>query len=240
MCGMLGLFARTALHDLAPKRWMGSVDVLENGTLDDLCPSIESIYGITPFLAKAILKNHELALHLAYYSQNDRPESLLEACEALYDELTAWSIESEEFATINAHDGPALAVAGAQATAFYNATLIYHLRTIQQCNRAHLRGEQQKVLEAMNRAEDLKTWHQRNTYWAAPITWPAFIASCEAVKEDREAWACWWNRVQTYGLANYAKQWRMVRQVWTEQDIADDGTDWRKLLFDMGVRIIPV
>ena len=239
MCKMLGLFARTALYEPDGTPWPGFVATTGDTSFDDLWPSIEFIYGITPFLAKAILKNHELASYLAYYKK-DYPESLVEACEAFHDELLSWTIDSEAFSTINADDGPALVVAKAQATAFYNATLIYHYRTIQQCERQEQRKEQKEVLQAMNQAEDLKAQSRRLGYWAAPITWPAFISSCEAVGEERKQWAMWWDRVQRYGLANYAGQKSLIHQIWARQDDEECKTDWREILFDMNVRIIPV
>ena len=149
MCRMLGLFARTALYDPHGKPWPGSIATGDDSRFEDLGPSVEFIYGITPYLAKAMFNNHELAAYLDYYD-GDYPESLVEACESFHDELISWDIDSEGFSTLSLEDGPSLGVARAQVTAFYNAILIYHYRSVQRCHREELESEQREVLKAMN------------------------------------------------------------------------------------------
>lgn len=145
-------------------------------------------------------------------------------------------------------------IARAQAKAFHNAALIYYYRSIQQCSRDCLYQEQRAVLDAMNEAEELKVKasstgnigpgsasasSQTQSSFPAPITWPAFVASCEAVGEERQAWDGWWRRVQGYGMRNYGQQYATVCRIWERMDENESG-DWREVLADLGVRILPV
>ena len=238
---MLRLFAQTSQAYPGPKPWSGEFTRFDNLNLDDLEAScVEFIYGITPFIATAISQIFQLSQYLAYYAEDEYPETLIEACEDLGDGLLAWRIESEPFSTIDASDEQMFGVARAQATAFYNAALIYYYRSIQKCEREELHEEQRATIEAMNLAEDLKSHAPEHHHWAAPITWPAFIASCEAVGGDRQHWAPWWDRVQSYQMANYVKQKAIVHSVWEWADSQDGPADWREILADMNVRIIPV
>ena len=237
---MLHLFAHTALFQPEPEPWLG-VDRVSNGAgLDFLEPSIEFIYGITPSIARDILKVYRLTQYIAYYKDQEYPETLLQACETLGDELCSWRISSEPFSTIDPKQEHMLEIARAQAKAFYYAALIYYYRSVQKCTRECLHLEQQAAIAAMNEAEDLKLAFGKDSSLPAPITWPAFIASCEAVDEDRQHWDKWWNRVQKYRMGNYSKQQNIVRTVWAELDNGETAIDWREVLAAMNLRIIPV
>jgi arginine metabolism regulation protein II len=240
ICKMLRLFAQTVQaiprFESSPVEYTG----LDNLGLDDLEACIEFTYGITHFLANAIFKIFHLSQCLAHCHENAYPEALLDACEALGDELLSWKIESESFSTIDATDERMLGVAKAQATAFYNATLIYYFRSIQRCERKELRAEQRATLEAMNLAEDLKSNSPQHHHWPAPITWPAFIASCEAEDGDRLGWSRWWARVQDYRMNNYLKQRGIVERIWQRIDDSDISIDWREILAEMDIMVIAV
>lgn len=133
-----------------------------------------------------------------------------------------------------------LKVAHAQARAFYYAALIYYFRSVQACSRESLHGEQQAAIAAMNEAEDLKLACGDDGSLPAPITWPSFIASCEAVGEDQQDWERWWSRVQKYRMGNYSKQQTIVRRVWEECEKNEALIDWRDVLAAMNLRILAV
>ena len=93
----------------------------------------------------------------------------------------------------------------------------------------------------MNRAEDLKTELSNAVARPAPITWPAFIASCEAVGEFRQLWSTWWERVRVYHMLSYTEQFHAITRVWSASD--EDGSntfDWRRALKALNIRILPV
>lgn len=238
---MLHLFAQTALPQPEPKPWPGVDHVPTGADFDYSEPSIEFIYGITTSIAGAILKIYRLTQYLAFYEDQVYPQSLMQACETLGDELCSWTIYSEPFSAIDPNQGHMLKIARAQARAFHSAAMIYYYRSIQKCARECLRLEQRNAITAMNEAEDLKDSFCKDTSsFPAPITWPAFIASCEAIDEDRQDWDKWWSRVQRYQMGNYSRQQSIVHGVWAQLDNSEVSMDWREALSAMNLRIIPV
>ncbi|KAF2647993.1 hypothetical protein K491DRAFT_613660 [Lophiostoma macrostomum CBS 122681] len=240
ICSMLNLFTQTALYRCHPQPWRDDLLVLDEPTLNGVSNCVEFLYGTTPTITRAMIKTLRLSQCLTFYGDQPLPEPLLEACEDLHDELLAWNIECEYFTTIDITDTTMLEIAKAQATAFYNSTLIYYYRSIQNCNRVKLHKEQQEVLAALNLVEDLKPSSSSHSYFAAPVTWPAFLASCEAVGQERVAWEKWWDRVKCYRMANYVKQKFIIDSIWARIDNDGDTTDWRSILSAMNVRVIPV
>lgn len=240
ICTMLHLFAQTARSAPEAKPWGGSFEFNKGVGVDSLSPSVEYIYGISRATASALLKIYKLSQYLTYYKDASYPEALMQECENLGDELCSWSIDSEEFSALGPERTPMSEIARAQAKAFHHAALIYYYRSVQHCNGADLHIEQQAVLAAMDEAEALKRVAPGHVATPAPITWPAFIASCEAVGEDRDHWRDWWARIQRYGMSNYAKQQDVVLSVWAALDPPSEMTNWRNVLSESGIRILPV
>lgn len=238
---MLRLFAQTALPWPDPTPWSTSNNTGPDRTDHDFAdPSIEYIYGITTNLARMIKRIYEMTQHLAFYRDIECPATLLAACEELGDHLNSWSIDLEPFSAIGTEREDARQVARAQSRAFHSAALIYYHRSVQNCKREYLNSEQENTLLAMNEAEDLKIRLIKGGSAPAPLTWPAFIASCEAIGEYRQRWNRWWSRVEKYRLKNFSKQHSIVQQVWRKLDRSGYPMDWRDVLVEMNFRIIPV
>lgn len=243
ICKMLRLFAQTTLCSPEPEPWPGSNMTFREADFDSLSPSIEYIYGIARPTAGALLKTYRMTQILAHYRQAhlDLPDALLQACEDLGDELASCSVSSETFSAIGSQSQQMLAVARAQATAFDAAAKIYYSRSVQSCRREDLTEEQLTTIAALNEAEDIKAALGGTVSLPAPITWPAFLASCEAVGGVRDRWIEWWQRIQSYQMRNYAKQFGVVQSVW---DMVDEeqhlDMDWREVLVALRVRILPV
>ena len=240
ICRMLLLFAQTTVAQPKPKPWPGFDNAPTWTDFHFLEPNVEFLYGITISIAQAVFKVYQLTQYLSYYKDKVYPQSLMEACERLGDELCSRMISSEQFSTLDSKEGQMLRVAHAQARAFHYATLIYYYRSVQKCARESLSFEQQTAVAAMNEAEDLKSSLDVAGSFPAPIAWPAFIASCEAVGEERQHWDKWWSRVQRYRMGNYYRQHCTVRGVWAKLDNSHMVIDWREALMEMKLRIIPV
>ncbi|KAL4773908.1 fungal-specific transcription factor domain-containing protein [Aspergillus nidulans var. acristatus] len=245
ICKMLHLFGRTTRIHTERRAWPGYDYVPRGADFDTLEPSIEFIYGITTSIAGAIFRIYRLSQYLAYYREQGRPypDSLLQSCETLGDELCSYTINSESFAEMDSTEAEPymIDIARAQAKAFQGAARIYYYRSIQQCARSRLHHEQQEVLAALNEAENHKITFGKDGALPAPISWPAFVASCEAVGEQRRQWDGWWSRVRVYGMGNYSKQHATVHRVWRSLDAdPDESMDWREALAAMGIRILPV
>ncbi|GAB1734927.1 hypothetical protein NU219Hw_g6t1 [Hortaea werneckii] len=237
---MLRLFASTALHNPEEDAWPGSKLSFRDADAAALSPSVEYLYGVTRDTASAIMKTYRLRQMLRYYTETtlEHPEAFLQACEDLSDELAC---PSSSFSTMEPGDQQMLSIAHAQEEAFHAATRIYYSRSIQSCPRQDLNSEQHIVLNAMNRAEDLKTELSNAGSRPAPITWPAFIASCEAVGEVRQLWSAWWERVRVYHMLSYTEQFHAINKVWSASNENYSNTfDWRQALKTSNIRILPV
>ncbi|KAJ5097879.1 fungal-specific transcription factor domain-containing protein [Penicillium argentinense] len=239
ICTMLRLFAQTAHPNPEPSPWVSNRPWFETRACDYTNPSIEYLYGITSTIARSIDKIYVATQHITYYKSRLLPSGLLEACEALGDELCSWTMCSESFSAVGSEEDDTLPVAHAHATAFHYASLIYYYRSVQNRDRNILTMEQEATLAAMNEAEDLKDHLFEPKSRPAPISWPAYIASCEAVGAQREKWERWWIRVQSYRLKNFSKQYATVRGLWKNLD-RHQTSDWRKELEALNIHIIPV
>ena len=243
MCKMLRLFAQTTLCDPEPDAWPGNHITFKEIDLSTLSPSIEYLYGITSFTAGCIMKTYRLTQMLAYCNHESLAyqDELLQACEDLGDELASWSVSYLTFSAIGSENQHMLSIAQEQEKAFHAATQIYYCRSVQFCPREDLAIEQRAAITAMNEAEDQKMTLGGSVSRPAPITWPAFIASCEAVGEARHEWIAWWQRIQAYQMRNYAQQLRAVGEIWSALDEHPEKTmDWRPALAALNIRILPV
>lgn len=243
ICKMLRLFAQSTLFEPEAEAWPGTNITFREIDLNTLSPSIEHIYGITRSTAGTLLKTYRLTQMIAFCKRaaTECPVGLLQASEDLGDQLASWSISPETFSSIWPEEEQMLQIARAQEKAFHETTRIYYYRSVQSCLREDLAAEQCAAIDAMNEAEDLKANLGRPVEKPAPITWPAFLASCEAVGEARQRWSEWWQRIQSYQMMSYAQQFGVVREIWSKLD--EDRTcttDWREILAALEIRILPV
>ncbi|KAH6955952.1 fungal-specific transcription factor domain-containing protein, partial [Ilyonectria sp. MPI-CAGE-AT-0026] len=192
----------------------------------------EHIYGITPSIAAAIQETCDLSELLMQYDglpQGSIPDHLLQACEALGDRLLSWRLMSESVISIPADDESMLKIFTQQSNAWHRAALIYYYRRIQRFSSEDLVDDVQYIADQMHAAEDAKA-HISQDLVMAPITWPGFIASCEAIGPQRDLLRNWWERIEKYHIGNIARQWDIVQQLWLRDDqMQRDGlgaADW--------------
>ena len=73
----------------------------------------------------------------------------------------------------------------------------------------------------------------------APIAWPAFIASCEAIPELQDAWRFWWVEVQKYQIGSIEKLWIIVQEVWENRALGNtEMPGWVPVLRKKGGKVI--
>lgn len=157
--------------------------------------------------------------------------------ETLKNELCSWTIESEPFSSISNEQGTMHEIARCQARAFHSAVLIFYHRTIED-SPINLEPEVRVIWTNLTEAENLKDEFMGGEKRAAPMSWPAFIAACEAA--DRLPWVGWWNRVQGYRVGNFTKQWRVIQRLWEIMDTHENVTSWRDALKVSGELILPI
>ncbi|KAF4443620.1 lysyl oxidase-like protein 2 3 4 [Fusarium austroafricanum] len=222
----LALLSDSMSFEPSSSSWGNNDDsiVSEYATLQ-LSECFEYTYGITPAITMAIHEACRLSKHLIRFRQEseDLPDDFLEACEELGNKLESWRFEAEAIMVNFCGDELSLSVFPYYAKAWHGAALIYYYSCIQGIERADLVREVDKVGEDMHSAEDLKAvpgslWQEKSM---APITWPAFVASCNAIKDRRGIWERWWKRVLCYNLGNMTRQWDLVQKIWGILDDAE-------------------
>ncbi|KAJ4110318.1 hypothetical protein NW768_012078 [Fusarium equiseti] len=188
-----------------------------------------------------------LAEHLTRFRQNkeDLPDDFLESCEELGNKLQSWRFESENMTSFHGSGDFRMAVFSQQAQAWHAATLVYYYTCIEDVGRADLILEVDHTAAYIQVAEDIKSTPEAvgEGESMAPITWPAFIASCNATSDRRDVWKRNWERMLCYQLENVGNQWEIVQQIWKILDAAESQgkyLSWTEAYGMVGINILPV
>ncbi|RGP79420.1 lysyl oxidase 2 3 4 [Fusarium longipes] len=246
----LALLSRTMSFKASPLPWSDRDEQAassEDATIQSgVC--YEYVYGIKPGIAVAINRTCRLAEHLIRAreeGEQQMPDAFLEGCEELGDMLESWRLEEERPTSISSDDDLGLLVFTHQAKAWHSAALIYYYTRIQGAQPADLIQEVTAVAEHMYATEDIKSrlgiMKQDNPM--APITWPAFIASCNALRDMRQVWKTWWEGLRRYKIGNIDKQWNVIQRIWEVLDTAKsmgNQSCWTKAYDIVGIHVLPV
>ncbi|XEV04664.1 hypothetical protein FSHL1_009951 [Fusarium sambucinum] len=226
----LALISRTMLFKPSSLPWHDSNEQATAAEDEAIQSSAcyEYIYGIKPSIAVAINRACRLAEHLLRVreeGEQQMPDTLLEGCEELGDMLESWRLEEESLTPISSDDDLGVLIFTHQAKAWHAAALIYYYTRIQGAQPTDLMQEVTSVAEHMYAMEDIKSRLGVSTQGTpmAPITWPAFVASCNALGDMR--------------------QWSVVQRIWEILDIAKntgDQSDWTKAYDEVGICILAV
>ncbi|RFN52968.1 lysyl oxidase-like protein 2 3 4 [Fusarium flagelliforme] len=245
----LSLMSRTVSFKPSPTSWDTTSDkthVAETMILQS-SQCYEYVYGITVAIAPAINEICHLAEHLTRFRQSkqDLPDDFLESCEELGNKLQSWRFESENITSFPGSGDFRMALFTQQAKAWHAAALIYYYTRIQDVKRAELIPEVDHVAEYIQAAEDIKLTSETigQGESMAPITWPAFVASCNATSNRRDVWRRCWERMLCYKLENVSKQWDIVQQIWQILDVAESqgkSFSWTDAYDIVGINILPV
>ncbi|KAJ5579776.1 uncharacterized protein N7459_005761 [Penicillium hispanicum] len=237
ICRFLTLLGRTTSVDLQPRSWTIDDWCLEAPLFNEEDRDIEYIYGVTPALGNLLHQTCQIAEALALYKDFEIPQSVLDARHALRFNLFTWKIQPDDFVLIKS-DRKMMEIIRCQAHAFYSAILIFYCRAVEHHPLIDLGSQVANVWESLTRAETLKERDMEKQRLSAPMSWPAFIAACEAT--DRERWRTWWERVQRYNLGNFRRQWNVIQEVWSITDAHPNGICWRDALQSSGQLVLPI
>ncbi|GMG13226.1 unnamed protein product [Aspergillus oryzae] len=195
----------------------------------------EFTFGITADIAAAIQEITDLYECLQFYRQAQAPipEGLLEACEDLGDRLLSWTLSADKVPSFNDRGTDELDIFKHHSHAWHGAALIFYLNCIQGAKPQDLVDEVATVASHMLAVEEIKSKHIANQM--APISWPAFIASCCAL--NREPWEAWWLDVQKYGIGSIRRQYTIVQEIWSEMD-TNSSEGWLQILHRRDIQVL--
>ncbi|KAJ5817797.1 hypothetical protein N7447_007805 [Penicillium robsamsonii] len=238
ICHFLSLLARTTAHELEPRPLTTEGPFFEEPYFYDDDTNIQYMYGITPYLGNLLQRTCQLAEYLAFYQDVEMPTLLLEACSSLHHEIFSWHIDFESFDLIALEDPTMLEVIRYQALAFHSAIVIFYYQAIENSNPVDLQQRVGAIWTNLSLAEDLKDAYSYGEKRAAPMSWPAFIAACEAT--DRRPWVEWWERVQGYSMGNFKRQWKVIQEIWSIMNLDENVVNWRDALKQSGKLVLPI
>jgi arginine metabolism regulation protein II len=238
ICRFLSLLARTTAHELESRPWRIEAPFFEQPYFQDDDTNVQYMYGITPYLGNLLQRTCQVAEYLAFYQDVEMPTTLLEECSALHDEIFFWDIHSESFHLIALEEPTMLEIIRCQALAFHSAIVISYYRTIDSSSPVDLQQRVATIWKNLSLAEDLKDVYSSGEKRAAPMSWPAFIAACEAT--DRQPWVEWWERVQGYSMGNFRRQWKVIQEIWSIMNSDKNVVNWRDALKQSGKLVLPI
>ncbi|CAI7663877.1 unnamed protein product [Penicillium discolor] len=244
----LALISRTVSFEATMSPWLG-IEADISHTEDMAIQSsncYEYMYGITPAIAAMIQETCRLGEFVAQFERQRQPipDDLLHACETLGDTLLSWSLENERISSSVTSDDLMTTLFNHQAKAWHYAALVYYYRRIQHYKPMDVRKEVQDIIEHLDAAEDVKSRSKcRRVRILAPITWPMFIASCDAIGPQRDSCKLWWHRVDHYGITNISKQLDIVQRIWEKVDANRNELGplcWMDIFGSMGINVLPL
>lgn len=248
----LSTIAETTNHRLEPLEYPGS-DETNDGDLttrlstpfDSENNCVEFMYGVTPRLANYIHAITKLSRYQAFYAKkgSDMPQSLHDDSEELKQSIKSWNIESETFSSIDPSDSLMLSVAQNCAMSFHSAIQLYYHARVTPCSVNERASLSQDALDALEAAERCKRKSMRyGTDIMAPISWPAFIAACEAPENLHNEWQIFWEKLIKYRIGNLEKVWEVVKNVWIakNEDALNESPSWNAVLRERDTAILAV
>lgn len=205
--------------------------------------SLEFTYGITARLADLLRRTSRLAQARRYYRGSNQPESteFLSARDGLFRDLMDWDISQEALPSFPASDDITTLLASTHIQAFAAGIRVYFHARVLPCDEAEMQSLVQSVASHLTSIETIK---RRTGYDATPtaaISWPGFIASCQASPPNRDVWSKWWIQMQDYHIGNLDTLWSVVQEIWSWQDPGvHDDAPWTLILEHTGRRILAI
>lgn len=247
----LKVLSCTTSIDLPLLQWASSEDNLTPFSQDEFPDShgLEHTYGITSTLAGFMSRITTFSQHISYFvSQNITiPNSFIAACSDLSASLLAWSLEDEELPSLQYTDPAIQQIGGLHITAFAQALRVHFFTRVLPCGTSELAQHVQSVADSLNCIERIKAdlcfrnATETCNKMTASLTWPGFIASCEAESDNRSPWYDWWQSMLNYRIGNIARLWEIVQESWTLRDSGvQEVPAWVPVLRRTGQRILAV
>jgi arginine metabolism regulation protein II len=182
--------------------------------------SLEHTFGITPSIATMIYRTHKIW----FYAQGrtclpDLPEDEVnDSLAKLAEGFETWDPDLETYASVVGDDIKNLALLRSLSTSFYYSARIYFhccFRFGSSCYDSTPARLSDLTLMALEQSElDRPPASKHGT----PLSWPAFVAACEAPPTLRARWTCYWQTLLLHGIGTQQAAWRIVQRVWEKKN----------------------
>lgn len=211
---------------------------------------LEVTYGITYSLARLMRRIVARSQNISFYVSKDMPlpTSLIAACTKLSDDISEWSIDTEPLSELFLLDSErdrhiSLQLARSHLLAFAHCLRVYYHTRILPCSSSEMSRYVEIVAQHLMNIENIKSEANFDSNVAATITWPGFIASCEARQgSERDVWRRWWNGMLRHRIGNIPHLWNIVQKAWSLRD--DEGSTevpgWMPALRATGKRVLAI
>ncbi|KAH8658438.1 fungal-specific transcription factor domain-containing protein [Xylariales sp. PMI_506] len=205
--------------------------------------TLEFTYGITAKLANFIRRACLLAQNVAWYKENScsQPEDFSSSCDELLNAISSWHISEEPLTTFSRTDDVTILLASKHMQAFAASIRIYFHARVIPCDSTTMQSLVQTAASHLTEIEEIKERTGYNAVRTASISWPGFIASCQADEASRTVWTQWWTSMLEYNIGNIHNLWSVVREAWALRDEElEDEPAWAAVLKRQGRRILAI
>ena len=242
IASFLTIISDTTDLNLEPIPWVQQTSTLKDVVFGD-GHGLDFTYGITATLANFIHRTTQLARHICFYllPGDSPPIELTSAAEDLWNEILSWDITQENLEVFSDCDSVTVLIATKHMLAFAQSIRIYFYTRVLPCPPSEMTSCIRAVAEILGEIERIKERTGYNTVLTATITWPGFIASCEAEPDSREAWSSWWTSMLDYRIGNINDLWTVGKEAWSSRDQGVNETPgWAPILRRDGKRILAI
>lgn len=167
----------------------------------------------------AIVQTEKLAEAIEDYELANipLPELLLAAIDSLSSQLQNFGPADDIPLFLDSGLGPQAIIDNNLEVAWHLSACVYFHNRINNSFINDVSFAVNTILMCLLRTEELKTLVEPDLmYRDEPATFPAFVASCNAV--DRRPWMYWWRWVQQYDLLNVNATWMTIKVIWQIMD----------------------
>ncbi|VUC26064.1 unnamed protein product [Clonostachys rosea] len=201
-------------HNIVAQCSAWSPPLISDHNIDPKIGSYESIYGVPYSLLLLLTKIIDLTYKLYDESFDGRmPLNLMDECDELEHSIMDWpanaNFPSEPPTTYSSN----AKIVYYHTAAFHGALVIYFAQHIRLVGHHFLQPHIRAVLDCMEIIEQIKV---ETNLIAAPLYWPAFIASSVAFDEGLQSrFRKWYEHMMFYGIEALRTGFSVLEEVWT-------------------------
>lgn len=238
----LSIISDTTNNSLEPIPWLRRAARYRDIIIGE-SHGLDFTYGITATLVNYIHRTTQLSRQMNFYLlQGDPPPAdLTSEVEGLLKDMLSWDIRHENMEAFADCDPVTVLITTKHICAFAQSIRIYFYTRLLPCTPSEMTSCIRSVAENLSEIEKLKETTGYNSVLTATITWPGFIASCEAMPDERSVWYTWWMGMLDYRIGNINDLWSVVQQAWELRDQSSNETPaWAPILRRDGKRILAI